>query len=82
MPTYNFRNKETGEILEKWMSLRDRESFLNDNPEMEPVIVDAPMLGDSVRLGMRKPDDGFREVLHKIAERNPKSNLKNKLSRN
>lgn len=82
MPTYNFRNKETGEILEKWLSIRERDSFLIDNPEMEPVIVDAPMLGDSVRLGLRKPDDGFREVLHKIADRNPKSNLKDKLSRN
>jgi hypothetical protein len=39
-------------------------------------------LGDPVRLGIRKIDGGFREVLHKIGSNNGvKSNLKDKLSR-
>jgi putative FmdB family regulatory protein len=43
--------------------------------------VGVPAIGDSVRLGLRTHDDGFREVLSKIAEKVPKSNLRDKLSR-
>jgi hypothetical protein len=41
----------------------------------------APAMGDSVRLGIRKPDQGFNEVLSKIHAANYKSNLADKLSR-
>lgn len=40
-----------------------------------------PAMGDSVRLGIRRTDDGFREVLSKIGQNNYRSNLGNKLSR-
>jgi hypothetical protein len=43
--------------------------------------IGTPGVGDSVRLGIRTVDNGFREVLSKIHESQPKSNLKNKLSR-
>jgi hypothetical protein len=42
----------------------------------------APAMGDSVRLGIRKPDQGFNEVLSKIHAANYRSNLSDKLSRN
>lgn len=38
-------------------------------------------IGDSVRLGVKKTDNGFKEVLSKIASNNYKSNLADKLSR-
>jgi hypothetical protein len=38
-------------------------------------------MGDVVRLGIRKPDQGFNEVLSKIHAANYKSNLSDKLSR-
>lgn len=82
MPTYTFRNKQTLEESTKFMSIRDYIQFVKDHDELETIITQAPPLGDSVRLGIRKPDDAFREVMHKIAEKNPKSNLKDKLSRN
>lgn len=34
-----------------------------------------PARGDGVRMGSVKPSNGFREVLHKIHERSPGSNL-------
>lgn len=45
------------------------------------MLIGTPGVGDSVRLGIRTHDDGFREVLSKIHASQPKSNLKNKLSR-
>lgn len=80
MPTYTFRNVTTGEVFDKLMSWDDRQVYLEQNPSLE-VIMGAPAMGDSVRLGIRKNDDGFREVLSKISNANYKSNLSNKLSR-
>lgn len=80
MPTYTFRDKETGEIFDKLMSWDNRQKFLEENPNLE-TIMGAPAMGDSVRLGVRKTDDGFKEVLSKISAANYRSNLKDKLSR-
>ena len=80
MPTYTFRNKDTEEIFDKIMSWNSREEYLKENPSLE-VIMGAPAMGDSVRLGIRKPDQGFNEVLSKIHAANYKSNLADKLSR-
>ena len=80
MPTYTFRNKDTEEIFDKIMSWDSREEYLKENPNLE-VIIGAPAMGDVVRLGIRKPDQGFNEVLSKIHAANYKSNLADKLSR-
>jgi hypothetical protein len=75
MPTYNFRHRETGEITEKFFSLSLREEYLKDNPHLESVLLGAPSIGDPIRLGIRKPDDGFREVLAKAKEAHPRGNV-------
>ena len=80
MPTYTFRNKDTEEVFDKIMSWNSREEYLKENLNLE-VIIGAPAMGDSVRLGIKKPDQGFNEVLSKIHAANYKSNLADKLSR-
>jgi len=80
MPTYTFRNKDTEEIFDKIMSWNSREEYLKENPNLE-TILGAPAMGDAVRLGIRKPDQEFNEVLSKIHAANYKSNLSDKLSR-
>lgn len=76
MPTYSFKDRDTGLEFEKFMSISAREKFLKDNPHVEPVINGAPMVADPVRVGVRKSDSGFKEVLQKIHERTPGSDLK------
>lgn len=66
MPTYDFRNTETGEVFEKIMKIAEKEQYLIDNPQLEQALLTAPAMGDSVRLGIRKSDNGFKEVLQKI----------------
>jgi hypothetical protein len=75
MPSYEFKNKETGEIIEKQMKIAERDQFLQDNPLYEPYHSSVAAVGDPVRLGVRKVDKGFREVLQKIHERSPGSRL-------
>lgn len=76
MPTYNFRDTTTKEEFQKFMSISAREEFLKENPHVETMINGAPMLMDPVRCGVRKADSGFKEVLQKIHERAPGSDLK------
>ena len=76
MPTYNFQHKETGEVIEKIISMSAREQFLKDNPEYKQIILQAPPLGDPTKLSStRKFDGGFKDVLQKIHERTPGSQL-------
>ena len=78
MPTYNFRNKKTGEITEEFMSISAREEFLKKNKNLEPYMESAPAFSYS-SAGFRnvtdKTDNGFKEVMSKIAEKHPASPL-------
>ena len=75
MPLYEFKNKETGELLEKFMSFSAREDYLEQNPNMEVVISGGNPLIDPVRLGLKRPDAGFKEVLQRIHEKTAGSTL-------
>ena len=78
MPTYNFRNKKTGEITEEFMSISAREAFLKKNKNLEPYIESAPSFNYSSRgfgTVTDKTDNGFKEVMSKIAEAHPASDL-------
>lgn len=52
-----------------------REEYLKDNPQLESILLGAPSIGDPIRLGIRKPDNGFREVLSKAKEAHPLGNV-------
>lgn len=80
MPVYTFRHKETGETFDRLMNWTTRNEFLEQHPVYEQIL-GSTALGDPVRLGIRKTDDGFKEVLSRIGQSNYKSNLSNKLSR-
>jgi len=76
MPIYDFRNKETGEVIEKTISYNAKLEYLTQNPHMESVILTSPSLGDPTKLtATRKFDTGFKDVLQKIHEKTPGSQL-------
>jgi hypothetical protein len=78
MPTYNFLNNETGEEFEAFMKISEREEYLKTNPNIQSVIT-APAIvtGVSTSKQNRVPD-GFKEVLSKISEAHPASDLADK----
>lgn len=78
MPFYKFHNKKTEEVYEKFLKISELDSYRDANPDVE-TIMQAPMLCDPVRVGARKLDTGFKEVLQKIHETTPGSQL-NQLS--
>jgi len=73
MPTYSFRNRETGEIHDEIMRIAAREQYLLDNPHLESIITNAPAFaGDHITI---KKDTGFKEVLQRIHSLTPGSQL-------
>jgi hypothetical protein len=74
VPTYNFENTETGEITQMVMKISERDTYLEENPNLKPIMLSAP--GTVKATGDRtKPPGGFKEVLSKISESNPTSAL-------
>ena len=71
MPYYDFEDTETGEVFELNLKIAEKEDFLKANPNLKQVI-GAPMIVGGVD-GLRKPDEGFQEVLSKVAEQNPQT---------
>jgi len=71
MPRYDFRDTNTGEVFERTMRIADKEQYLRDNPHIEHYHQAFPGLGDPVRLGIRRIDGGFKEVLSRISEKTP-----------
>jgi hypothetical protein len=75
MPTYVFRNKETNEQFEKIMKISELDKFREENPQLETVI-QSVAFGDPTKLtSSRKFDTGFKEVLQRIHEKTPGSEL-------
>lgn len=68
MPTYTFRNNDTGEVHEKLMKYSDKKEYLEKNLNLEELIGASAIQMDPARLGRMKPDDSFREVLAKVHE--------------
>ncbi len=79
MPRYDFQHRETGEVIEKLMRISEKEEWLKENPQWEQIHLGAPQMGDPVRLGVTRMDNGFREVLQKIHEKSPGSRLKDSI---
>lgn len=75
MPTYEFENTKTGEVIEQFMSIAAREEYLAANPHLKSIITRAPSMGDPIRLGLKKPDAGFRDVLKNIKSKHKRSNV-------
>ena len=79
MPTYEFRDKDTGEIHEKFLSFSGKDQYLLENPHLEQTMTQAPGIvsGVSGSKSTRVPD-GFKEVLSKISEKHQGSALSDK----
>lgn len=73
MPTYKFLNRETNEEFEDFISISRKEELLKLNPHIEQII-EAPAIVSSTSTNNKIPD-GFKEVLSKVAEAHPESQV-------
>ena len=74
MPTYTFENTKTGKVFDDFMSMADKETYLEQNPHIKQIInkinIVAGVSGRSYRS-----DQGWKENMSRIAEAHPTSPL-------
>jgi hypothetical protein len=75
MPVYSFMNRETEEVFEVNMKFAELESYIQNNPQYKQVFVRFPGTADPVRLGLRKPDEGFRDVLKTVKSHHKRNEI-------
>tara|TARA_B100000085_G_scaffold250289_1_gene246503 strand:- start:31 stop:357 length:327 start_codon:yes stop_codon:yes gene_type:complete len=75
VPTYAFRDEETGEVFEKFMVMSSREKFLEDNPNYTQVPNALGGLVSSVGDRTKNTDGGWNEVINKAVDAHPHSPL-------
>jgi len=75
MPTYEFKNIETGEIETHVMSVANYDEFKLLNPHLERFISGSPGMSDPVRLGVKKPAQGFRDLLKSMKKAHRRSTI-------
>ena len=75
MATYTCRNKETNEIFDHSMRMSDYDSYMESNPTIERYYEPGDAMNIVSGVGGIKTDGGFKEVLSKVAEAHPNSEL-------
>lgn len=71
MPSYTFRNTETGEEFDDFLTISNREKFLEENPHIIQLVSPIRLVAGHAT----KPDDGFRDILREIKKANKNSTV-------
>lgn len=74
MPTYTFKNTETDEIFDEFMSMSALDEYLEKNPHVIRYHEATPALISGVD---QKPAQGFRDILKVIKGRSGSKNTIN-----
>jgi hypothetical protein len=82
VPTYDFINSETEEVLlDVLMTISDKEQYMIDNPHMKQYYTKVPgVIRGQISAG-NVDNHGFKEVLQKVGEGHPGSVLSNQHTR-
>ena len=75
MPTYEFKDKETGESKELFMKISEKDQFLKDNPNLRQVILPANFITRRDGDVLKAAGGGWNEVLQKVGEAHPSSKV-------
>ena len=78
MPTYSFINTESGEEFDMFMSYSARETFLSENKNVQSCVTAAAIVSGVSTSTQHRVPDGFKEVLSKVAEAHPTSDVANR----
>tara|TARA_B100000927_G_C16186961_1_gene357755 strand:- start:61 stop:306 length:246 start_codon:yes stop_codon:yes gene_type:complete len=66
MPTYEFKNTETGEVFEKIMKYDDKVKFLEENPNIQSYYSKLNIDYDGGGSVLSKAGSGWKEVQDRI----------------
>ena len=70
MPTYSFKNNDTGAEWEEFFSIADKEDFLKENDHITQLPSLITIVSDT---GGIRNDGGWKDNMSRIAEAHPNS---------
>ena len=78
MPRYDFKNMKTGEVKEYSMSWKDLDQFKKENPDLQQQILPPNFITRRDGDVLKKAGAGWNEVLQKVGEAHPGSEVAKK----
>jgi hypothetical protein len=72
MPSYDFKNKDTGEIITTMMPISDLDKYKEEHPELERYFGNQNV---TATYGAPVASEGFKEVMSKVQRAHPGANL-------
>jgi hypothetical protein len=76
MATYTFYNPKTEEYFDISMPMSELDTYTENNKHLNQ-IPSITAIADPTRLGLRKPDSGFRDVLKRVKKASGRGNTIN-----
>ena len=74
MPTYTFRDKQTDEVFDVFMSINELDRYIEQNEHLQQVPT-APAIVDPVNIGVKKPPSDFQKyILGRVKSAVPEAN--------
>lgn len=82
MPQYDYKCSNCSFHFEQFEKVKDRNKPCkkpcpNCKEKKIEILIGMPAVCDPIRIGVKKPDKGWNEVLSKIQSRTPGSNFRN-----
>ena len=78
MPTYEFKNRVTGEVTEVFMKISEKDQYLLDNPRLTQILQPPNFITRRDGDVLKKAGAGWNEVLQKVGEYHPSSEVAKK----
>ena len=80
MPTYDYECSSCEHTFEKVLSITDKDKPTKTKcpacgKKKVHKLIGSPLIADIIRLDVRRKDSGFRDVLQKIHQRTPGSQI-------
>ena len=84
MPFYDYKCKGCDHAFEEMLRMADidkptKQKCPKCGKKNVELVVGTPAVCDPVRIGVRRPDKGWNEVMSKIKEAHPRYNMKGRL---
>jgi len=75
MPTYTFKNRDTGEVFDKFMKIAEKDTYLKENPHLDPVLSYGGGIVHEIGTNL-KVSNAFRDKIKEIKQRYRVNNIK------
>lgn len=80
MPIYDYKCSKCNHCFEQMKFIADRNVPVEEpcpkcQEKTVELVIGAPAICDSVRIGLTKPDKGFKEVLDRVKKKTGQKNI-------